>query len=142
MEKSLNLRILEGAFLSELHFQTSRSGGPGGQHVNKVETKVQLNFDVDKSGILTLEEKELIRKKLAHRLTAEGVLQVQVQEKRSQLQNKELAVQKFHELLRIVFKKEKVRKPTKPGKAAVEKRLKAKKAKSEKKSNRGWRKGL
>lgn len=137
--KNIRNRIENGDFLPELTFQTSRSSGPGGQNVNKVETKVQLSFDLKASQLLSEEEKEVLFKKLKNKITEEGILQVQSQEKRSQLQNKELAINKFNELIQKGLEKKKARKPTNPGKGAIEKRLKAKKSQAEKKANRGWK---
>lgn len=120
----------------ELVFITSRSSGPGGQNVNKVNTKVTLKFDVTGSAVLSPEQKELITKKLATRMTREGVLMINAQDKRSQSQNKEAALLKLNELLTKAFTPRKKRKPTKPGKGAHESRLKEKKQRSEKKQ---WR---
>ncbi|WP_373398775.1 alternative ribosome rescue aminoacyl-tRNA hydrolase ArfB [Algoriphagus halophilus] len=137
--QTLRERIEKGDFMSEMKFQTSRSGGAGGQHVNKVESKVQLFFDLDNTMFLTEEEKTLIREKLKNKITDEGLLQIQAQEKRSQLQNKEIAIRKFYKLIQKSLAKKKARKPTKPGKGAVEKRLKSKKSQAEKKANRSWK---
>ena len=121
---------------SELLFTMSRSSGPGGQNVNKVNTKVTLKFDVVNSSVLTAEQKELITSKLATRMTKEGVLILTAQEKRSQIQNKEAVVFKLEQLLKKAFTPRKARKATKPSKAAYHARIKAKKHRSEKKQ---WR---
>jgi ribosome-associated protein len=120
----------------ELEFTTSRSSGPGGQNVNKVNTKVTLRFDVSGSQALTADEKEILLRKLASRLTNDGVLILSSQDKRSQLQNKEGVIAKFEVLVAKSFRKKKVRKATKPSKSAVEKRITQKKRRSEKKK---WR---
>ncbi|PZV83806.1 ribosome-associated protein [Algoriphagus aquaeductus] len=136
---SLETRIKNGDFIPELQFQTARSSGPGGQNVNKVETKVQLKFDVNNSLILSEEEKLTLLQKASNKIDQEGFLQLSSQEKRSQIQNKELVIRKFYDLLRTAFHKKKIRKATKPSKGAIEDRLKSKKAKAEKKANRNWK---
>lgn len=120
----------------ELHFSTSRSSGPGGQNVNKVETKVTLKFDVQSSSKLTPEEKDVITRKLAQHITRDGILMVMAQESRSQLENRERVVEKFNALLTGAFRKRKIRKATKPSRTAKLKRMQSKKAHGEKKK---WR---
>ncbi|MFN3760504.1 MAG: alternative ribosome rescue aminoacyl-tRNA hydrolase ArfB [Algoriphagus aquaeductus] len=136
---SLETRIKNGDFIPELQFQTARSSGPGGQNVNKVETKVQLKFDVNSSLILSEEEKLTLLQKASNKIDQEGFLRLSSQEKRSQIQNKELVIRKFYDLLRTAFHKKKIRKATKPSKGAIEDRLKSKKAQAEKKANRNWK---
>jgi len=133
-------KITKQIFNTELQFQASRSSGPGGQNVNKVNSKVTLTFNVPNSTLLDDLEKAVILEKLANKLDSEGNLQIQSQEKRSQIQNKEIAIRKFYDILSKAFHKKKIRKVTKPSKAAIEKRLKEKKAVSEKKKGRrgGW----
>jgi ribosome-associated protein len=133
---SLQTRIKRGDFLPELDFLTSRSGGAGGQHVNKVETKVLLKFEVMGSQVLTEEEKLTLIQKNKNKVDQSGILQLYAQETRSQLQNKEAVIAKFYELLYSSFQKKKVRKASRPSKGAIEDRLKSKKAHAEKKANR------
>ena len=120
----------------ELTFSASKSSGPGGQHVNKVNTKVTLRFDVAHSEFLSQDEKEIIIKKLASKINHEGVLALSAQNSRSQLKNKEEVIQKLDRLLIKAFTKKKVRKPTKPTHSAVRKRLDNKKKLGEKKKSR------
>lgn len=123
----------------ELTFTTSRSSGPGGQNVNKVNTRVTLKFDVNGSTILTPEQKDRILNKAVSKLTATGLLIISAQEKRSQLQNKETVIRKFDDLLASIFRKQKIRKKTKPTSASLKKRAEDKRKKSEKKQ---WRKKI
>ena len=120
----------------EVKYRTSRSSGAGGQHVNKVSTKVELIFDVNRSAVLSEEQKTIIHDKLKNRISNEGLLILQCDETRSQLKNKEIVFNRFILLIEDALKPKKERKPTKPTKSSVEKRLKDKKTKSEKKDLR------
>ena len=114
----------------------SRSDGPGGQNVNKVNSKITLKFDVQKSKVLSDEDKALIGRKLSSDLTNDGMLVLSSQSERSQLQNKEDAIRKMEQLLAKAFVRKKLRKATKPSKGSVQERIDLKKRLSEKKR---WR---
>lgn len=124
------------SLLPHVQFQTSRSSGSGGQHVNKVETKVTALFDLSGAELFTEEEKALIRRRLGNRLQADGRIQVSSQQSRSQLQNKVIALGKLAMLLSQALKTNKPRKATKPTKAAVQKRLDSKRQQALRKINR------
>jgi len=123
-------------FSSEFIFTASRSSGPGGQNVNKVNSRVELRFSINQSSLLSEYEKILIHKKLGNRMNSEGELLLAVQTDRSQLKNKEEAIAKFHNLLNKALTPRKPRRVTRPTKASIEKRLDEKKQRSEKKSLR------
>ncbi len=129
-------KVRSRPFGKEFRFNTSRSSGPGGQHANKVETSVELRFDVQNSELLNQEEKERLLEKLSSKITKEGELIITAESKRSQVKNKEIAVEKFYTTLEKALKKRKKRKPTKPTKAAKEKRLQKKKKRADIKSKR------
>ncbi len=131
--------ISKELLLNELTFKAVRSSGSGGQNVNKVSTKVELRFDIENSEFLTEEDKKRIAKKLKNRISNEGILIITSDTERTQLRNKNNAIEIFFELLEEALKKPKKRKKTKPTQASKEKRLKEKKIQSEKKQ---FRKGL
>lgn len=123
-------------FTKELSFKTSRSGGKGGQNVNKVSSKVMLLFHVDSSNLLTIKEKAMIKKKLNHRMSVSGHLHITSEKTRSQLRNKQEAIDLFYMLLSQSLVKEKKRIATATPKGVKEARLKNKRAKSERKQTR------
>ena len=120
---------------SEMDFEVSRSSGPGGQNVNKVNSRVTLRFNVPNSQLLDENEKSILEQKLS--LTNEGDLMISSQDSRSQIQNKETCKQKFYETLKQALTKKKVRKVTRPTKSSQRKRLDTKKKHGEKKKMRG-----
>lgn len=120
----------------EVSFATSRSGGPGGQNVNKLETRVTVRFDLAGSPSLSEEQKARLGERLATRITREGILQVTSQKHRTQAANREAAVERFAELLRDNLREEAPRKKTRPSRAAKARRLDAKRRQSRRKRER------
>lgn len=122
--------------LAEVTFKAIKSSGPGGQHVNKTASKVEISFNVLTSEGLSENEKELLQKRLDSKLSLDGVLLLQCGETRSQFRNKKLIIERLLTLLTENVKVKKVRKATKPSKSVIEKRLKSKKENALKKANR------
>lgn len=123
--------IKERKLIKECIFKTARSGGAGGQNVNKVESKVELWFNITESELLTDEEKNILLHKLHIKLEKETTIHLQEQTDRTQLKNKELLKEKFYKLILSGFKIVKPRKPTKLSKATKAKRLEGKRLKGE-----------
>ena len=113
--------------IRELQFRAVRSGGAGGQNVNKVSSKVVLQFDVCHSKALSKEEKSLVKNKLASRMNSNHILTLQCDEDRSQMRNKEIVIDRFLDMISKSLVVPKTRKATKVPKSVIEKRLKEKK---------------
>jgi ribosome-associated protein len=117
--------------LAELQFRTSRSGGPGGQNVNKLETRVELLFDITNSPSISEQLRQRLLNNLFTKLDSSGILHVVAQDSRSQWQNKQFAIERLKELLKSALKVRKKRISTKSTRAAREKRLRIKKVRGE-----------
>lgn len=127
-----SVRIAE----DELTFTSSRSSGPGGQNVNKTSTRVTLHFDLESSLSLTTEQKALLRRKLATRISKRGTLQVVSQKHRSQSANKRETIERFFQLIDSALEKPRPRKPTKVSRSVRKRRLQEKAHRSDIKKRR------
>jgi len=130
------MNFTKTALQKEISYKTSRSGGKGGQNVNKVSSKVELLFSVDNSLLFNDEEKALLNEKIQARLNKDGLVQIICDEERSQYLNKEKAIERLTVLLIKALHKPKIRRPTKVSKASKAARLDSKKIVSAKKENR------
>ncbi|PHS67723.1 MAG: aminoacyl-tRNA hydrolase [Flavobacterium sp.] len=122
--------------ITELDFKAIRSSGPGGQHVNKTASKVEVSFHITTSLGLSEEEKERLQTKISSKITSEGFIKLTCSDSRSQHKNKNLVIDKLIILLKENIKQSKPRKKTKPSKTSIAKRLKSKKNQALKKTNR------
>lgn len=141
MDKQDHYRITSSCTIpaAELFFTYSRSSGKGGQHVNKVNTKVSLTFDLEASPSLTEEQKTLLKQRLGNRLNKQGILRLDGDRQRSQRGNQEEVIQRFIALLRDALHIQKTRKKTRPSRNAKQRRLQSKKKRGQLKQQRGKR---
>jgi ribosome-associated protein len=131
--------LSKAGIAQEITFKASRSGGKGGQHVNKVSSKVEILFDLSASALFTDEQKQTISAKVQSRLNKDGLIQVVCDEERSQYLNREKAIEKLYLLLFNALKVVKKRRATRPSKSVIAERLENKKQQSAKKQRRNVR---
>ncbi|HEY4138131.1 MAG TPA: alternative ribosome rescue aminoacyl-tRNA hydrolase ArfB [Casimicrobiaceae bacterium] len=138
MDQQANLPVTPQLSIprSEIQYRATRAGGPGGQHVNTSSTRIELLWDLNGSQVITEEERERLRSKLAPRLDSEGMVRIVASDRRSQGQNRQAADERLAALVRHALHVPKKRRPTKPTRAAKEKRLVEKKRNSDKKRER------
>ncbi|NOZ45520.1 MAG: aminoacyl-tRNA hydrolase [Chlorobi bacterium] len=129
-------QAIKNKLIKEIEYSTSLSGGPGGQNVNKVNTKVELRFHIENSVALNPEQKQILIEKLKNRINKNGYLALSSQKERTQLKNKETVTATFLKLLEKALKPIKKRIPTKPNKLSKLKRLEEKRIQSDKKERR------
>ena len=122
--------------IKELKFKGIRSSGAGGQHVNKVSSKIELTFDILNSQNLSTNQKETLQNKLSNRINKESVLVLFCDESRSQHKNKDLVIKRFLEMISDALKRQKIRRPTKPSRSSVFRKAENKKKVSAKKAMR------
>ena len=122
--------------LEELSFRATRSGGPGGQHVNTSATRIEVRWNVPGSPSLSDEQRQRLLERLGSRIDARGCLRVVADERRSQLRNREAAVERLNSLVSDALKQRKRRKKTRPPRAAAEKRLDEKRQRGDMKRDR------
>ena len=122
----LHMELSVKNLLKEISFKTSRSGGKGGQNVNKVSSKVEMNLNISESLLFTDQQKQILLQKLANRINSEGMLQIITEEERSQLRNKQKSLVKLQHLIKNALYQPAARKATKPKRSAIESRLKSK----------------
>ena len=128
--------MLQDAIIKELQFKAVRSSGPGGQHVNKTSSAVQVSLDVVNSEILSESQKKRISEKLKNRISTDGILTLSCSESRSQHRNKAIGIERLITLIIKSLRVSKARKKTKPSRSSVEKRITLKKNNALKKANR------
>ena len=135
-KKTITISRQSAIPLQELVFRFSRSGGPGGQHANRSETRVKLLFDVGRSASLSESQREQILARLGHLIDKEGVLHLNSDSTRSQHQNREEVIARLESLLREALRPRKKRRPTRPSRSARQRRLESKRRQSAKKRDR------